>query len=247
MLILGGVFLTGTAGILSARPPPPIKAPTNTWEIIGQIRTSAQPLLDHGKYREAASLYYKRMITIRDRKSKAFIGHEIEWLKLRHATAAGRPGEIRLELDFDHPGLPDGVQFDPVPINIETQLAVSGSAGALRVSATPGGNHFMQTEIRLPAGLTVEPDTLIGLYVFAHHAGEIKIQLNTAQGSVHYYLRQHYPQDKWFPFFLQVSADGDRPVQVGEKIHGICFVGTAQEADAYAVLDGWRVVAHPYQ
>ena len=233
--------------MLCAQRPTATKAPATTWEVICQTRTEAQPLLDHGKYREAASLYYKRSIIIRDRESKAFLGHEMQWLKLRHATAAGRPGKIELDLNFDQPGLPDGVQLEPPPLNIETQLTAAGSAGALRISAAPGSNHFMQTEIRLPAGMAVEPDTLIGLYVFAHHADQIKIQLNTARGSVHYYPRQRHPQDKWVPFFLQVSKDGDRPVQVGEKIHGICFVSTALEMDAYAILDEWRVVAHPYQ
>jgi|GEM_PF-5952506 len=224
-----------------------VKTPTTAWETICQTRTAAQPLLDRGKYREAASLYHKSSLTMRDRESKAFMGHEIEWLKLRQSTVAGRPGKTKLELNFDNPTLPDGIQFDPEPLNIETQLTAGGSAGALRISATSGSNHFIQAEIRLPAGLVVEPETLIGLYVFAHHTGKIKIQLNTAKGSVHYYLRQSYPQNKWFPLFLRVSADGDRPVQVGENIHGICFVGTALEMDAYAILDEWRVIAHPYQ
>jgi hypothetical protein len=120
---------------------------------------------------------------------------------------------------------------------------VGGSPTALRITALPKA-QFIAAECY--CGFEVQPDTLMVVSFWPYKVVETKIQLNLPNGNVHYFQRAPVVQEKWNVMTFRVVSDGNRRVDLGERVNALAFVGHPGGDDAYVILDELVVVGHPH-
>ncbi len=212
------------------------------WGAVVGVREGARGLIDAGRYREAASRYVQLRQRTRDADVKEYARYAEALCKLRDGVGKNRPGHELLAMDFDDGGVPAAFRDGGESLSIETNLTFAGSPGALVAVAQAAGD-FVLAESYSP--FTVAAGGVMAICVFPHGLSEAKLQLNTSNGSVHYFWKDALKEDAWNVLLFRLSTDGSALMPVGTAVHSLGFVGTAQTPAAFAVIDEWRVIMHP--
>lgn len=217
-------------------------ATNSTWISVLDARTRAEPLLSAGDYRAAASIHTQARMRSRDPQVKAYLSFAADLCQLRDAVAKGRPGIALLHLDFDDGVIPDLFRDGRENLTLERVVTFGGSPGALTVMQ-PTEDKFLLAESH--SAFECTPDTVMVVCVYGSGIAEAKFQLNTDEGTVHYFYKGNVKDETWTPMFFRLALDGSTPIPLGTRALTVSFVAQACSRASFAVLDEWQIITHP--